>query len=111
MFHAQVRITVEARDLLELNGERVSAWRIAEQIGDVRTVSWYDASGKLVRSELGSGMRLEQTMRSAAIRAYPNFDRDYAFRYQINREWIKTHLEPKLDGMPLGQLVPALPGM
>jgi hypothetical protein len=111
MFHAQIRIAVEAREALEVNGERINAWRIAEQVGDVRTVSWYDANGKLVRSDLGSGMRLEQTMRSAAIRVYPNFDRDYAFRYQINREWIKTHLDPKLDGTPLGQLVPALPGM
>lgn len=111
MFHAPVRIAVEAREPVTLGEDRVDAWRLVEQVGEARATAWYDANGRLVQSDLGNGMRLVQTSRSEAVKVYPDFEQNYYFREKLNREWIKTHLDSKLDGAPLSQLVPALPGM
>lgn len=111
MLHSQVRIGVEAREKLAVGEERVDAWRIVQQVGEARATSWYDTNGRLVQSDLGNGLRLVQTNRSAAVKAYPAFERSYNFRERLNREWIKQRLDPKLDGAPLSQLVPALPGL
>ena len=46
------------------------------------------------------------------MEAYPEFKQPYPYAQEIDREWIRQHLNPKLDGTPLSQLIPGpLPGL
>jgi hypothetical protein len=109
---SSVRVTVEGREKVAFGGrEPVDAWRLVEQIGDLRSTQWYDVQGRLLRSEEASGLRQERTTRSQAEQAYPELRRAFPFPEKIDRAWVRQHLDPKLDGTPLEKLIPALPGL
>lgn len=109
--HTDVRVTVEAKEKLELDGEAVEAWRVTEQVGQLRSTAWYNMQGLMIKGEMGSGLSLVQAKKSQGMLEYPDFRRDYRFTAPIERGWIRQHLDPRMDGTPLSQLLPVPPGL
>jgi hypothetical protein len=109
---AALRVTVEGREkVASIAKEPLDAWRLVEQVGELRSTLWYDVQGRLLRSEEAGGLRQERTTRSQAEQAYPALKRSFPFPENLDRAWIRQHLDPKLDGTPLEKLIPALPGL
>ena len=56
---AEVRVTVDGREDLEMEDETIPTWRLVEQIGSaLHSKVWYDLHGRMMKRELGNGMRL-----------------------------------------------------
>lgn len=109
--NVELRITVEGKEMLPVGKLTVETWRFAEQLGTVRSTSWYDVRGPLVRCDTESGLRMTPATAAQVTNVEPSFRMDYPFGGKVNRELIRTHLDPRLDGKPLSELVPALPGL
>jgi len=106
-----VQIRVEAKETLAVGTETIETWRLSERQGDLRSNVWYDPRGRVVRRDLPeSGLSLIQANPSQALAADRTFDRLYKYP-DLDRTWIKRHLDPKLSGVGLGQLLPGLPAL
>lgn len=103
-----VEITVEEQETIEINGKQLKAWRLVERVGDLYSTAWYSPQGTLLRREMGNGLVFEQARPTEVIDYDPTLNLDQ-LPDAIDREYIKTHVEPELDGVPLEQLLPDLP--
>jgi hypothetical protein len=106
-----VQIRVEGKENLVVGGETIETWRLSERQGELRSKVWYDPRGRVVRRELPeNGLSLIQANPTLALASDRTFDRPYQYP-ALDRAWIKRHLDAKLSGVALGQLLPNLPAL
>lgn len=109
LFHLPLQVTVEKQEPLTVAGETMQAWRLVEQLGELRSTVWYDARGRVLRRDMASAsLTLLMAQPTQALMQYKQFDRPDRFD-PLDRGWIRQHLSPKLDGQPLSQLLPKVP--
>jgi hypothetical protein len=103
-----MEIEVQARETIQHGDTVVEAWKVVERAGAVETTAWYDPFGRLLRREMGRGLRIERAEVADAL------DFDPAMRESpdlppIDRPYLKSHVSPELRGKPLQDLLPQLP--
>lgn len=78
-FSVPVEVRVVAEEKIELEGQTVAAFRVVEQAGENETVSWYDADGKPLKTDLGNGLVMIRAKRDEVYEAFPDFKLPRAF--------------------------------
>ena len=68
---AVVHVEVVARESIEIDGETVEAFRVVESAGDMRTTSWHDGEGVLLRTDMGNGLVLTRALAEEARERHP----------------------------------------
>lgn len=71
-FDMLVNVEVEAQEILEIDGEEVMTFRVSENAENMRSTSWYDAEGNLLRTDLHNGILMKRTERDQALEKYPD---------------------------------------
>lgn len=69
------KITVAAREKVEIDGKPQELFRIATTIGEVTKSRWVNKSGETLRSELFMGMIAERGSSSAIARQFPDLEK------------------------------------
>ena len=103
-----VRVRVIGREQLTLGGEPIDAWHLVEEVGEMRSDVYYGLNGALLRRVLPSGFVMERTSPDDLR----HFDAAFAVLQpmgEIDTDYIRTHLDPALDGKPLESLLPIPP--
>lgn len=78
-FDAIVRVEVQALERIELDGRQVPAFRVAEttrapETGDeVKTTSWYDPAGKVLKTDLGNRITMTRVPSDAVVKFIDGF--------------------------------------
>jgi hypothetical protein len=101
-------VEVQGRDTIQLGGMAVEAWKLSERVGAIETTAWYDEHARLLRREMGRGLRLEKAEPAAALGFDPAM-RQMPDLPPIDRSYLKAHVDPDLRGKPLQDLLPQLP--
>lgn len=70
-FGLTVQVEVQAVDRIEFGGVEVDAYRVVERTETTQTLSWYDADGNLLRTDLGNGLVLVADEEEAFRSRYP----------------------------------------
>lgn len=79
-FNLVVNVEVEALETIELDGEKIEAFRVKEEAGEMKTTTWYDDKGKALRSDPGNRLLMERVPDADVVKFYeqfglmPNFD-------------------------------------
>lgn len=93
-FEMTVSVEVEALETIEINGEEIEAFRVSETAGEIRTVTWYDADGKALKTDLGNGLVMIAADRNEVYERYPSLKRALVFpdldRDQLRLEAIQS---------------------
>ncbi|MCE5229810.1 hypothetical protein LLG95_09470 [bacterium] len=110
LLHQTARITVVGLEKIRFGGEDVPAWHLTEQIGDTKTESWYGLNGRPLRSEAPDGLLLVQAESTQVKKYDPGFGRPLE-RAEIDRDYIRSHIDPQFDNKPLESLLPGLPSI
>lgn len=101
----EVRVTVEALEILRGENGEVETWRLRERAGELESVSWYDVDGRLMRSEMPGGLTLVATRFSSVRALYPEFSGRLVFD-PIDRQWIRKHQNPDFEGARIEDVMP-----
>jgi len=103
--NTQIEVRVDGRATIELGSESVDAWKLTERLGTMTSHSWYDDQGRLVRRELPGRMVWSRTTTSEVGGEYPKF-RSFEAYDPIDRDYIKSHLDPDLIDAKIEELLP-----
>ncbi len=110
LLHQSVRIDVVGRETLKFGGKEIPVWHLTERVGETRTQAYYDMLGHPIRRDAPGGLTLLATEPEAVKKFDPGFGRAPE-RAPIDREYIRTHIDPEFDNKPLENLLPGLPAM
>ena len=100
-----LQVRVEGRETIELNGQHVDAWKMSQRLGGLESKAWYDQEGHLLRQDMNGGLRMEQATPDKALEFEP-WLRSRPALDPLDREYIKTHVDPALRGKPLQEFLP-----
>ncbi len=78
-FNMPVRVEVVAQENIEIEGERMDVFRVTESAGEMTSTSWYDAEGKVVKTDMGNGLVLIRANRKEAEQKYSEFKSTLTF--------------------------------
>jgi hypothetical protein len=70
-FNVPVEVRVGGIETMELKGRSVEAFRVTETTGEFQTLSWYSPDGKLLKSDIGNGLKLLVAEREEVYQAFP----------------------------------------
>ncbi len=98
------------RETLKFGGKEIPVWHLTERVGETRTQAYYDMLGHPIRRDAPGGLTLLATEPEAVKKFDPGFGRAPE-RAPIDREYIRTHIDPEFDNKPLENLLPGLPAM
>jgi hypothetical protein len=108
MLDLAVDVTVQAKEEIQIDGVTFQAWKMIEKVGGIQSTVWYDTEGRLLQQDMSNGLRLMRANASEVLDYDPAFRRRPVYP-TLDRQWIRTHLDPELDGKSLGSLLPGLP--
>jgi hypothetical protein len=105
----RIDVKVEAEETIVVDGEAVECWRLVERIGALQTTVWCDRLGRPVRRQLANGLQMTMTQSDKVLPRDPAIRQDLPMDEAIDREWIRTHLDPAMADVPLETLLARIP--
>lgn len=110
LLHQNVRINVVGQETIKPGEKEIPVWHLTERVGETETQAYYDLNGHPVRRDAPGGLTMLMAEADAVKKFDPGFSRA-PYLAPIDREYIRTHIDPKLDNKPLETLLPGLPAM
>ncbi len=110
LYHLNLDVEVEGLETIEFDGGKIEAWRMTERVGPSSSTVWYDQEGQLLRRVMEGGIVMERATAADVRQWRPSFGRMPVFE-ELDREYIRGHLEPHLTDRSLAGVLPDLPGL
>jgi hypothetical protein len=103
-------VDVVGQETIPVMGREIKAWKTTEKLGQTVSTAWYGEQGESLKREMSNGLTMTMANAKAVVAKEPEMRYDLPMAKEPDKAWIRSHLDPSLEGKPLESLLSMMPG-